>query len=181
MESFQEPFWGRYKPFMGKALSSTAVVATLAVVAAASLGTAFVAQYGYGLQPCHLCLLQRLPWGAVLFLGVMGLLPAVPPEARRNIVWLCAALFAANAVLAAYHAGVEYKWWPGPTSCTGGRQEFTLESLAAALNKPSAISCEEAAIRVMGISMAGANAILCAVLAVVSAWAAAQKRVWSGS
>jgi disulfide bond formation protein DsbB len=166
---------------MDKSSSSAALVAALAIAAAAALGSALVAEYGYGLQPCHLCLLQRLPWGAVLFLSVMGLLPAVPPEARRTIFWFCAALFAANAGLALYHAGVEYKWWPGPTSCTGGRQDFSLDSLAAALYRPGAISCEEAAVRVMGISMAGGNAMVCAVLAVASAWAAMQKRFWSGS
>jgi disulfide bond formation protein DsbB len=152
-------------------------MAALALVAALALGTALVAEYGYGLQPCHLCLLQRLPYGAVLFLAGLGLLPAVPPEARRHIAFWCAALFAADAALAAYHAGVEYKWWPGPTTCTG-RQEFSLQSIAAALNRPGTISCEEAAIRVFGISMAGANAIVCTVLALVSAWAGTQNRFW---
>src|ERR1019366_2511980 len=130
---------------------------------------------------CHLCLLQRLPYGAVLFMAAMGTLPAVPPEARRQIVYWCAALFAANAALAAYHAGVEYKWWPGPTACTGGRQDFSLESLAAALTHPGVISCEEAAFRVFGISMAGGHAIVCTALAAASAWAGSCKRLWGAS
>jgi disulfide bond formation protein DsbB len=125
-----------------------------------------------------LCLFQRLPYGGVLFLGVMGLMPVVPPEARRQIVFACAALFALDAGIAVYHAGIEYKWWTGPTACTG-REEFTLESIAAALNRPGRISCEDAAIRVFGISMAGGNAILGTVLAAASAWAGAQKKFWT--
>jgi len=157
---------------------STLTVSAVAAVSAAALGLAFVAQYGFGLQPCELCLLQRLPYAATLVLGLMAAMPVVPPQARRQVVALCAALFAANAALAAYHAGVEYHWWQGPTACTGHAGNFDINDLAAALNRPGRIQCDTAAIRVFGISMAGGNAIFCAALALGFARAACRKTVW---
>ena len=157
---------------------SAATVGAIAAISAAALGVAFIAQYGFGFQPCELCLLQRLPYAATLVFGLMAIMPAVPPQARRQVAVLCAALFAFNAALAAYHAGVEYHWWQGPTACTGRAGNFDLNDLAAAVNRPGRISCDNAALRVFGISMAGANAVFCAVLALGCAWAARRKAVW---
>ncbi|TAL00252.1 MAG: disulfide bond formation protein B [Rhodospirillaceae bacterium] len=175
----------RYNPAMNPTMStssfsafSTATVGSIAVVSAAALGLAFIAQYGFSLQPCELCLLQRLPYAATLVFGLMAAMPVVPPQARRQVVALCAALFAFNAALAAYHAGIEYRWWQGPTACTGHTGDFDLGDLAAALGRPGRISCEDAAFRVFGISMAGGNAIFCAALALGCAWATRRRAVW---
>jgi len=145
-----------------------------------ALVLALVTQYGFGFQPCQLCLVQRLPFGAVLFLCTLGLLPAVPTDARRQIVLLCAAVFAVGAGIAAYHAGVEYHWWAGPSSCAGGGGDFSLDSLAAALGgKTTMPSCDEAALRILGVSMAGANAVFSTVLAAACAWAGTRANFWS--
>jgi disulfide bond formation protein DsbB len=170
---------GGYKCAMTRSPSSLGVVAAIAAVSAAALGTAFVAQYGFDLRPCELCVLQRLPYAFTLLFGLMATLPAVPPEARRQVAALCAALFAVNAGIALYHTGVEYHWWQGPTACTGHLQNFSMDDLAAALTHPAAVQCDQAAVRVLGVSMAGANAIACAVFALLCAGAAAREDVWS--
>jgi disulfide bond formation protein DsbB len=158
---------------------STATVAAIAALSAAALALAFVAQYGFGLQPCELCLAQRVAFYLTLVLGLLALMPAVPDTARRHVVLLCAGLFAANAVLAAYHAGVEYHWWQGPTACTGGVSDVSTEDLFAALNKPGRVNCDQPALRVLGISMAGGNAIFCALLALGFAVSSRRKDAWS--
>ena len=43
---------------------------------------------------------------------------AIP--AARILLLLVALAFLINAGLGIYHAGVEWKWWPGPTTCAGG-------------------------------------------------------------
>ena len=159
--------------------TSAAVVFTLGALSATALGLAYVAQYGFGLEPCELCLAQRLPYMATLFLGLMALMPAVPPAARRQVVWLCAALFAVNAGIALYHAGVEYHWWPGPTACTGSVRTYAVSDLLAALNRPGRVSCDVPAIRVWGISMAGANVAVSAALAGACALAATRLKIWA--
>ena len=60
--------------------------------------------------------------------------------------------FAVGAVLAAYHAGVEWKWWPGPTACTGSaRGAVSAASVLASLDvKQHMVRCDEAALQDRG-------------------------------
>ena len=75
--------------------------------------------------------------------------------------------------VAAYHAGVEWKWWPGPASCTGGGA-VNAGQLAAFMNgaKLAVPQCDQAAWRLLGISMAGYNVLLSLALAIGSLFAA---------
>ena len=170
----------RYKPRHVQIVSSTAAVGTVTAVSAAALGLALIAQYGFRLAPCELCTTQRLPYLAILVLGLLALMPAVPPSARRQVVLLCGALFALNAGVACYHAGVEYGWWQGPTACTGGIGNVSLSDVMAALNRPGTVSCAEPALFVLGVSMAGANFMACILFALACLWAAKQPHAWIG-
>jgi disulfide bond formation protein DsbB len=72
---------------------------------------------------------------------------------------------------------VEWKWWPGPASCTGAGS-VNASQLADFLNgaKTKVVLCDEAAWRMFGISMAGYNAVISLVLTVLSAFAARKGR-----
>ena len=92
--------------------------------------------------------------------------------ARAGFV-LLAAVFAANAALAAYHAGVEYHWWAGPTACTGGLTgSLDVNDLAKALDSVKVVRCDEVQLRIAGLSLAGWNVLASAALAVYAAIAA---------
>ena len=154
---------------------------TLVFIASASvliLGTALIAQYGFGLLPCELCFAQRPPYALTFVLATLAMMPVVEPEQRRIIVLLCAAIFAVDAGIAGYHAGVEWKWWQGPTACTstGGKIDFS--DLASALQKPAFVACDQPAVRVLGLSMAGYNFIAATVLTVAAAWAGTRFPWW---
>ncbi len=154
---------------------------TLIFIAAASvliLGTALVAQYGFGLMPCELCFAQRPPYALTFVLALLALMPVVEPEQRRIIVLLCAGIFAVDAGIAGYHAGVEWKWWQGPTACTGGGK-IDFSDLAAALQKPAFVACDQPAVRVLGLSMAGYNFIAATVLTISTAWAGTRFPWWA--
>ena len=156
---------------------------TLVFIASASiliLGTALVAQYGFGLMPCELCFAQRPPYALTFILALLAMMPAVESEQRRIIVFLCAAIFAVDAGIAGYHAGVEWKWWRGPTACTGGAKiDIDANSLLSALQKPAAVACDQPALRVLGLSMAGYNFIAATVLALGAAWAGTRFMWWT--
>src|ERR1700740_3210959 len=83
------------------------------------IGGALLFQYVGGLAPCELCLYERWPYYAVVVLAVLALFLG-GGGTTRAILALSALIFAAGTVLAAYHTGVEYHWFPGPTACTGG-------------------------------------------------------------
>ena len=123
----------------------------------------------FGYAPCQLCLDQREAHWTALGIGVAGLVAARLVKAVRAAtaaVGALALVYAVSAGLAFYHAGVEWRFWPGPATCTGGG-DFQLGEggLGAALDKgPTGPSCVDAAWRLFDISMAGYNMLISAAL-----------------
>jgi disulfide bond formation protein DsbB len=131
-----------------------------------------VAQYGFGLEPCALCLWQRYPYWAALGVGVVGTALAPVAWLRRASVALAALAFLAGAGIAGFHVGVEQGWWEGLPSCSAAvvREGMTVEELRQALEARSeVVPCDEPAFTFVGISMAGYNLIASAALAVGAA------------
>jgi disulfide bond formation protein DsbB len=125
---------------------------------------AFVFQWA-GYAPCHLCLMERWAYYAVIPLSLIlsGIARSNFGLARWGLL-LIALILIANAVFGVYHAGVEWKFWPGPGTCTGSDLGDGLPQLT---DEP-VINCDEAAIRILGLSLAGWSAVICAALAVVA-------------
>ncbi|MDA0239981.1 MAG: disulfide bond formation protein B [Proteobacteria bacterium] len=125
------------------------------------LGTVFVAQYGFDLQPCVLCLYQRIPFFVAAGLAVWTLiLPGASPLALARLFGL---IFIASAALAFYHVGVEQHWWAAATGCAGGGANFdALQSavdLKAALFAEKPVACDAVAWSLFGLSFAAYNAL----------------------
>jgi disulfide bond formation protein DsbB len=131
---------------------------------------AFMFQWA-GYAPCPLCLQQRWAYYAVipLSLVIAGISRTNAGVARWGLL-LLALILIANSVFGIYHAGAEWKFWPGPDTC-GGALGDGLPSLT---NDP-VVRCDEAAIRILGLSLAGWNAVICAALAVVALKGASRK------
>lgn len=134
-----------------------------------------------GLAPCALCLRQREVYWTALGVAAVGMVMVRLPKGER---WraafngLLALIFLSGTVLAAYHAGVEWKWWPGPTACASAGGAISTDDLTALLGgaeiKPPA--CDQAAWVFAGLSMAGWNALISLGLAVASLWAIRHER-----
>jgi disulfide bond formation protein DsbB len=134
----------------------------------------------FGYRPCSLCLRQREVYWAAIAIGAAGLaLPYVwkSPFVPRAICALLGGAFLVSAAVATYHAGVEWKFWPGPTTCTNvSHSALSAEDIAAALSGVvRAVPCDEAAWRdpVVKLSMAGWNALVSLALTALSFLAAA--------
>jgi disulfide bond formation protein DsbB len=86
-------------------------------------------------------------------------------------------IFLASAGLGVYHAGVEWGFWEGPAACGGANAAPTdAGSLMAQMQATRIVPCDDAAFRVLGLSLAGWNAIVSLGLAAVAAWGAAAPR-----
>ena len=143
-----------------------AATAAILVVAAATIGGAFIFQ-AFGYAPCELCLKQRIPYYAGIAAAVLAL--AAGAGGFRAIVpaalVLLALIFAGSMVFGIYHAGVEWSFWPGPTDCTGTykKSQSTADFLQQ-LETVKVVRCDAVAIRILGLSLAGWNAVVSAGL-----------------
>ncbi|WP_174802123.1 disulfide bond formation protein B [Martelella limonii] len=154
------------------------VVSTLAM--AVTVGTALGFQHFGGYIPCHLCLLERNPYYIGVPLGIIGLLTSafgLPRIIARLALIAIAGLMVWGMVMGVYHAGVEWHWWAGPSDCSGSLSGVTTDAgnLLGDLNRVTGPKCDEAALRVLGLSFAGWNVIASLVIAVVALWGARGK------
>jgi disulfide bond formation protein DsbB len=133
--------------------------------------TALGFQYIGGYVPCMLCLIERYAYYAgipVLFIALI-LASAGYRNAAAVLFILVALAFLANAGLGIYHAGAEWKFWPGPATCGGGESLST--SAGSLLNDIKGIKvmkCDEASFRFLGISFAGWNAVASLLIAALA-------------
>lgn len=129
------------------------------------LGMAHIFETFGHMAPCELCLKQRdVYWWAMGIAGAGALLgfTRLGPIATRITNILLSIVFAISVCLASYHAGVEWKWWPGPAECTGGAAGVSIADLNALLNgaRGHMPACDKPAWIFLGISMAGWNAVI---------------------
>ncbi|NNE52268.1 MAG: disulfide bond formation protein B [Sulfitobacter sp.] len=133
---------------------------------------AFGFQHLGGLLPCKMCLWQRWPHAAAVVIGAILLLGG-----PRALIWLGAVAAATTGGIGVYHAGVEWGFWPGPSSCTGsgaGLGSMTGADLLSTEGANSLIMCDEVVWQFLGLSMAGWNAALSLALAAI--WVMAARR-----
>jgi disulfide bond formation protein DsbB len=143
------------------------------------LGAAHAFETFGKLAPCLLCLKQReVYWvtGSVALVAVVLTRTAWADRVRKPLILLLGIGFLYGAGLAAYHAGAEWKWWPGPTACAAGGAA-SADDLVAMLKgvKIAAPSCDKAVWIFLGLSMAGWNAVISLGLAIASGFAAFRK------
>lgn len=136
----------------------------VAAIATAALVAALYFQHVLGYQPCQLCLWQRWAYYIGIPLALAG-----AATGRRVILFVLAAIFAANAALGLYHAGVEWDLWAGPVSCGAGAGFSGGGNLLQDLQTIRIVPCDEAPWRMIGLSFAGWSAAICAFLALVAA------------
>jgi disulfide bond formation protein DsbB len=147
------------------------------IIAAASLAilAAVWIFQGLGYQPCELCLTQRYAFylaAPLAFVTAAFASRSAHGLARAGFALLAAA-FVASAALAAYHAGVEYHWWAGPTACTGALTgSLDVNDLVKSLDSVKVVRCDEVQLRIAGLSLAGWNVLASAALALYAAIAA---------
>lgn len=153
----------------GRLLAGLAFVLGLATI----LG-AWGSQIIGGLVPCELCLEQRLAyyWGLPILALVLILWNRLPRTVLLIGLLLAAAVFVWSTYMASYHAGVELKFWPGPTACTGTGVDVSFSDLSN-LNATRVVPCDAIQFQLFGITLAGFNAIISAAIVLALLVAAA--------
>jgi disulfide bond formation protein DsbB len=168
------------KPFSARSAANPAFAAASAVagIAAVTLAGAWFFQLVLEILPCPLCLEQRYAYYFALPFGVLVAVAAAKGAPRPWLLTGLAVLALAalgNAGLGAYHSGVEWGFWPGPTDCSGPIVDFgKAGSLLDRLDKVKVIRCDEVQWRFLGLSLAGYNVLISLLMAAIAAWGLAK-------
>ena len=146
----------------------------IAAIAAATLAGAWFFQLVLDIRPCPLCLEQRYAYYLAVPLALLVAFVASRDAPRPVLLaglglLLLAAL--ANAWLGGYHAGVEWKFWQGPTDCSGPIVDLgSAGTLLQRLDTVKVIRCDEVQWRFLGLSLAGYNVLISLAMAAIAVW-----------
>src|SRR6187402_1870120 len=104
---------------------------TPVLLMAGALGSQFIG----GLYPCEMCHWQRWPHYAAIPLALLAILLRAQPSGRLLLALAAFAILASGAI-GVFHAGVEYGWWEGLTTCStvaaaGGNADDMLRNIMA--------------------------------------------------
>lgn len=146
----EQPIWLRFSPL---------------IIAQVSIGALLVAYYAeivHQLEPCILCIYQRIPFALVLVFSFVGIFR---PKLLKWVLLLAGIVFLVGSGIAVYHVGVEQHWWI--SSCSGELvgQLSTSNLLKQLQDKPTK-SCAELEWALFGVSMATYNVFYSFVLSV---------------
>lgn len=139
-----------------------------------ALITALAFEHLGGFAPCPLCLMERYAYYFTVPAAVIAFLAARGDNFgfAQLVLVLIAIGFLLNTGLAVYHSGVEWKWWPGPETCAGG---FDLVWGEGGIQETPVVRCDEAPLRILGLSFAGWNAVISLGLAGLAFFGAARR------
>jgi disulfide bond formation protein DsbB len=143
------------------------------LVPAALLGGAWGSEIWGGLYPCDMCWWQRYAHLAALPFALLGF--AVPGR-RRIFVWLAALAIAISGAIGAYHAGVEAGIFEGLTTCSSATAGASADELLKAILATPLVRCDQVQWSLLGVSMAGWNAILSLLSAGAILWLSLKRR-----
>jgi disulfide bond formation protein DsbB len=150
----------------------------IAVIAAATIAGAWYFQLVLDIRPCPMCLEQRYAYYLAIPLAALTAFAAGQGAPRWLLIGGLSILALAtlgNAVFGAYHAGVEWKFWPGPADCTGPVGNLgSAGSLLDRLDTVKVVMCDEVQWSFLGISLAGYNALISLLMAAIAVWGLAK-------
>jgi disulfide bond formation protein DsbB len=151
--------------------AAAAALAVFVISTATILGAWFF-EFVLKMPPCELCLEERLPYHVVIPLALLLTIAALVQAPQKILTVGFIAVIVAmlcSAALGIYHAGVEWQFWAGPTSCTGSLADFNAGgSVLSQLNSINVVRCDQAAWRFLGISLAGYNVLISLALAAIA-------------
>jgi disulfide bond formation protein DsbB len=153
--------------------AAMAAILIFALSTATILG-AWYFEYVRKLPPCPLCLEERLPYHIVIPLALLMAIAAFVRAPQKLLTVGFVAIIVTvlcGAVLGTYHAGVEWHFWAGPTDCSGPINNLnTGGSILGQIQTINVVRCDEAAWRLLGISLAGYNVLISLVLAAIAGY-----------
>ncbi len=142
------------------------------LVSIGALSAALVAQFGFDLKPCILCLYARIPYLCLIVICAVALLrPNKEHSVWMLIIWFG---FMAAFAISMFHVGVEQHWWELSGGCPVEKLgDKTPEQALAELLTTPMVACDKVAWKIFDVSVVIWNAALALGMSdvVIMAWA----------
>ncbi len=129
------------------------------IISSLMLLSAFYLEYFHGALPCDLCITQRWFHGAIIaYSFIIILIINKTIISNKLLILIGAILWLSSSLAGLYHFGIEMNFWAGPDGCSSNI-DFSKDTLTYLLNK-SSIKCDEVIFEILGLSLAGWNALV---------------------
>ena len=130
-----------------------------------SIISALYIEYILQYEPCKLCIYQRLPYIAAIFVSLIGF----NYSNNDQILIVITMIFALSAIISGYHFGIENNIFDELSACANDSLDISNKSkLLESLNQSMPVNCKDATFKILGISLAAINTILSILIVVFS-------------
>ena len=130
-----------------------------------SIISALYIEYILQYEPCKLCIYQRLPYIAAIFISIVGF----NYSTNDKILIITIMVFVISTIISGYHFGIENNLIQEISSCTNNSLDVSNKSkLLESLNKSMPVDCKDATFKILGISLAAINTILSILIVIFS-------------
>ena len=121
----------------------------------------YILQY----EPCKLCIYQRLPYIAAIFVSFIGL----NYSTNDRVLIIIIMIFTISAIISGYHFGIENNLIEEISSCTNDSLDISNKSrLLESLSKSMPVDCKDATFKIFGVSLAAINTIFSILIVIFS-------------
>ena len=134
-------------------ISSTSILSALYIE--------FILEY----KPCKLCIYQRIPYFAAIFVSFIGF----NYYKNDNILIILIIVFTLSSIISGYHFGIENSFFDELSSCTNNSlDQLNKKELLETLGKNMPVNCKDATFKILGVSLAAINTILSILIVIIS-------------
>ncbi len=149
---------------MNKFLTTKNFYLVIALLSALTLAIAIYIEYVLEIKPCKLCLYQRVPYLFAILICFIGF------RNLKNNLWIyfLSLTFLISFFLSIYHTGIENNIFDEFSGCIANDINITnKDDLLKSLSE-RVTSCKDVAFRIFGLSLATINALISALILIIS-------------
>ena len=138
---------------------------TILFISLISIISALYIEYILQYEPCKLCIYQRLPYIAAIFISFIGF----NYSSNDKILIILIMIFTLSAIISGYHFGIENNLFDELSACVNDSLDISNKSkLLESLNQSMPVNCKDATFKILGVSLAAINTILSVLIVILS-------------
>ena len=135
------------------------------IISMISIISALYIEYILQYEPCKLCIYQRLPYIAAIFISFIGF----NYSSNDKILIILIMIFVLSAIISGYHFGIENNLFDELSACVNDSLDISNKSkLLESLNQSMPVNCKDATFKILGVSLAAINTILSVLIVIFS-------------